>query len=61
MERIDIHTNFTGTRPEIHTLRLVELDMPRSREILHTLFFAPPSRKQKVKEPRSRKEGRTLS
>ena len=41
MDRLEIHTNFTGTRTEVHALRLVELDMPRSREILHALFFDP--------------------
>lgn len=41
MDVIEIRTNFTGTRTEIHRLPLASLDMPRSQEVLSALFFAP--------------------
>jgi len=41
MDRIEIHTNFTGTKTDVHNLPLTSLDTPRSQEILRALFFAP--------------------
>jgi type II restriction/modification system DNA methylase subunit YeeA len=39
-ERIIIHTNFTGTKPDTHIITLADLDQPDKREILHNVFFA---------------------
>lgn len=41
METIVIHTNFTNTVQEIHTLTLEELELPEARQKLHWLFAEP--------------------
>ncbi len=41
MDRIVIHTNFSGTRTEIHDLPLAELGKPRNLEILRAVFHDP--------------------
>jgi hypothetical protein len=41
MDRIVVHTNFTGTKPEIHDIPLEELGDLRNFEILRTVFHAP--------------------
>lgn len=40
-DRIDIHTNFTGTAEKVHTLRTADIAAPRSLELLRHLFFEP--------------------
>lgn len=39
--RIVVHTNFTGTRAEVHEIELVALGEPRNLEILRSVFFHP--------------------
>ena len=39
----EIHTNFTGTRPDVHTIKLGELDQPRNLDLLRRVFTDPPS------------------
>jgi type II restriction/modification system DNA methylase subunit YeeA len=39
-ERIIIHTNFTGTKPDTHTITLADLERPDKREVLYNVFFA---------------------
>ncbi len=41
MDRIVVHTNFTGTPSRVHEVRLEELDTPRAHEILRAVFFEP--------------------
>lgn len=41
--RVEIHTNFTGTRSEIHRIDLAELDQPRSLDLLRRVFTDPDS------------------
>ncbi len=41
--RIEIHTNFTGTRKEVHALALTELDQPESLDKLRRVFTEPRS------------------
>ena len=41
MERIVVHTNFTGTRPDVHDIPLAELAEPRNLEIVRRVFHAP--------------------
>lgn len=41
MDRLVVRTNFTGTRQDVHDLRLDDLDTPRGLEILRAVFFAP--------------------
>jgi len=41
--RTEIHTNFTGFRPEIHTIRLDELDRPERLNLLRRVFTDPES------------------
>lgn len=40
-DRIEIHTNFTGTAEKVHTLRTADIASPRSLELLRHLFFEP--------------------
>ena len=41
MDRIVVHTNFTGTPSRVHEVLLEELDTPRAHEILRAVFFEP--------------------
>ena len=41
IERIIIHTNFTGTVSVVHSIELDKIAEPRNREILEQLFFDP--------------------
>lgn len=41
MDRIVVHTNFTGTRTAVHDLSLADLGSAASLEILHAVFHAP--------------------
>lgn len=41
METIEIHTNFTNTPEEVHTLRIEELDQPHNLDKLKWLFTNP--------------------
>ena len=41
MDRIEVHTNFTSSRPETFTIPLLKLGEPRNLEILQHLFHAP--------------------
>lgn len=41
MDRLVVHTNFTGTRTEIHDIPLAELDKPRNLEIVRAVFENP--------------------
>lgn len=40
-DRIEIHTNFTGTAEKVYTLNTREMAAPRSLELLRQLFFEP--------------------
>ncbi len=40
-DRIEIHTNFTGTAENVHTLRTADIAAPRSLELLRQLFCEP--------------------
>ena len=40
-DRIEIHTNFTGTAEKVHTLRTADIAAPASLELLRHLFFEP--------------------
>ncbi len=46
--RTEIHTNFTGTAKEVHTILLSELAEPRSLDLLRRVFTDPLSFKPKV-------------
>src|SRR5215210_358630 len=48
MDRIVIHTNFTGTRTDVHDIPLAELAEPRNFEILRAVFEAPAKLKPGV-------------
>ena len=39
----EIHTNFTGTRPDVHTIKLPDLDQPASFDLLRRVFTDPAS------------------
>ncbi len=41
MDRIEVRTNFTGTRTELHRIPLAQLASPRSLEVLRAVFHAP--------------------
>jgi hypothetical protein len=41
MDRIVVHTNFTGTRTEIHDITLAELGKPRNLAIVRAVFENP--------------------
>ena len=41
--RIEIHTNFTGFRPEVHRVALEELDRPERLNLLRRVFTDPAS------------------
>jgi type II restriction/modification system DNA methylase subunit YeeA len=41
MDRLVVHTNFTGTRTEIHDIPLAKLAEPQNFEILRAVFEAP--------------------
>lgn len=41
--RIEIHTNFTGTKKEVHTIKLGDLDQPESLALLRRVFTEPES------------------
>ena len=41
LDRIIVHTNFTGTASATHEILLNQLGEPRSREILRNVFFEP--------------------
>lgn len=41
--RTEIHTNFTGTRKEVHTIALADLAEPRSLDLLRRAFTNPES------------------
>ena len=41
--RTEIHTNFTGFRPEVHTIELDELDRPERLSLLRRVFTDPES------------------
>ncbi len=41
LDRILVHTNFTGTRKELHEIPLDKLAEPRSLEVLRAAFFEP--------------------
>ncbi|HEY3232414.1 MAG TPA: DNA methyltransferase, partial [Roseiflexaceae bacterium] len=41
--RIEIHTNFTGTRKDVHVLALAELDQPENLDKLRRVFIDPKS------------------
>ncbi len=45
MDRIGVHTHFTGTPSRVHEVRLEELDTPRAHEILRAVFFEPDNLK----------------
>ena len=38
-----IHTNFTGTRPDVHTIALADLDQPANLDLLRRVFTDPES------------------
>lgn len=40
ISRTEIHTNFTGTKKEVHAVRLEEMDTPRALDLLSTSAFA---------------------
>lgn len=40
-DRIEIHTNFTGTAEKVYTLKTSEITEPKSIELLRLLFFEP--------------------
>lgn len=40
-DRIEIHTNFTGTAEKVYALNTAEIAAPRSLELLRHLFFEP--------------------
>ncbi|MBC7835019.1 MAG: class I SAM-dependent DNA methyltransferase, partial [Phycisphaerales bacterium] len=41
--RIEIHTNFTGTKKEVHSIALADLAEPRSLDLLRRVFTDPAS------------------
>jgi type II restriction/modification system DNA methylase subunit YeeA len=41
MDRIIVHTNFTGTKPDTHEISLADLGDSRNLEILRAVFHAP--------------------
>ncbi len=41
MDRIVVHTNFTGTKGELHDIPLSQLDTPRNLEIVRAVFHHP--------------------
>ncbi|MBX3388049.1 MAG: class I SAM-dependent DNA methyltransferase [Phycisphaeraceae bacterium] len=41
--RTEIHTNFTGTKKEVHTIALADMDQPRSLDLLRRAFTDPES------------------
>jgi hypothetical protein len=41
--RIEIHTNFTGTRKDIHVIHLAEMAEPRALDLLRRAFTSPES------------------
>jgi len=43
IDRIEIHTNFTGYKPETHTIALADLDKPESIDKLRRVFNDPES------------------
>jgi len=43
IDRIEIHTNFTGYKPETHTIALADLDKPESIALLRRVFTDPES------------------
>ena len=43
IERIEVHTNFTGTVPAVHTITLDRLAEPESLDILRRVFTDPES------------------
>jgi hypothetical protein len=46
--RTEIHTNFTGTKKEIHSIALADMDQPRSLDLLRRVFNDPDSFRPKV-------------
>jgi type II restriction/modification system DNA methylase subunit YeeA len=41
LDRIEVHTNFTNTKPNAFVIPLVQLDTPRHLEILRAVFHEP--------------------
>lgn len=63
IERIEIHTNFTGTKKQVHTIALDELDKPESLAKLRRVFtepesFRPTETAEKVTEDVARQLGK---
>ncbi|MFL6290609.1 MAG: class I SAM-dependent DNA methyltransferase [Thermoanaerobaculia bacterium] len=48
MDRIVVHTNFTGTRTEIHDIPLAELAEPANLDVLRAVFDSPAKLKPGV-------------
>ncbi|MBU0719528.1 MAG: transposase [Planctomycetes bacterium] len=46
--RTEIHTNFTGTAKQVHTIELEHLDHPRSLDLLRRVFTDPLSLKPDI-------------
>jgi hypothetical protein len=41
IEHIVVHTNFTNTRPEVHEIRLPDLEIPEKLDVLRAVFHRP--------------------
>lgn len=46
--RTEIHTNFTGTKKEVHAIALADMDQPRSLDLLRRAFTDPESFRPKI-------------
>lgn len=49
--RTEIHTNFTGTRKDVHTIPLEQLDQPEKLDLIRRAFTDPDSFKPQKSEP----------